>query len=83
MWYFKSRSWYEYVYKNGDSGVRHDRVSIKDEVFFSMPLNIHSTLEQKEIAQRLNGIERFVRQEEQYLSLIQSQKDYLLQQMFI
>lgn len=83
VWYFKSRSWYEYVYKNGDSGVRHDRVSIKDEVFFSMPLNIHSTLEQKEIAQRLNGIERFVRQEEQYLSLIQSQKDYLLQQMFI
>ena len=83
VWYFKSRSWYEYVYKNADSGVRHDRVSIKDEVFFSMPLNIHSTLEQKEIAKRLNSIERFVRQEERYLSLIQCQKNYLLQQMFI
>ena len=83
VWYFKSRSWYEYVYKNGDSGVRHDRVSIKDNVFFSMPLNIHSAQGQKEIAKHLNVIERFVRQEEQYLSLIQSQKDYLLQQMFI
>ena len=83
VWYFKSRSWYEYVYKNGDSGVRHDRVSIKDNVFFSMPLNIHSAQEQKEIAKHLNVIERFVRQEEQYLSLIQSQKDYLLQHMFI
>ena len=82
-WYFKSRSWYEYVYKNGDSGVRHDRVSIKDDVFFLMPLNIHSTMEQRKIANRLNKIELFVRQEKQCLSLLQSQKNFLLQQMFI
>ena len=52
-WYFKSDSWHKYVYQNGDTGVRHDRVSIKDEIFFSMPLYLHSTEEQMEIAKRL------------------------------
>ena len=82
-WYFKSRLWHEYIYKNGDAGVRHDRVSIKDDVFFSMPLNIHSKLEQGRIANKLNKIESFVMQEIQYLSLLQTQKNFLLQQMFI
>lgn len=82
-WYFKSDSWHKYVYQNGDTGVRHDRASIKDEFFFSMPLFIHNADEQIEIAKRLNKIESFVKQEEQYLFLLESQKLYLLQQMFI
>ena len=82
-WYFKSDSWYKYVYQNGDTGVRHDRVSIKDEIFFSMPLFIHNADEQIEIAKRLNKIESFVKLEEQYLFLLESQKLYLLQQIFI
>lgn len=82
-WYFKSRAWHEYIYKNGDSGVRHDRVSIRDEAFFSMPLHLHNKLEQKKIAKTLNEIERIEEKDKQYLSLLQKQKDYLLQQMFI
>ena len=82
-WYFKSDSWYKYVYQNGDTGVRHDRVSIKDDIFFSMPLFIHNADEQIEIVKRLNKIESFVKQEEQYLFLLESQKLYLLQHMFI
>ena len=82
-WYFKSDSWYKYVYQNGDTGVRHDRVSIKDDIFFSMPLFIHNADEQIEIAKRLNKIESFVKQEKQYLFLLESQKLYLLQRMFI
>ena len=82
-WYFKSCLWYEYVYKNGDSGVRHDRVSIKDDIFFSMPLYIHNTFEQRKIVHRMNWIEQFVRREERYLTLLHAQKSYLLQQMFI
>ena len=76
-WYFKSDSWHKFVYQNGDTGVRHDRVSIKDEIFFSMPLFIHNADEQIEIAKRLNKIESFVKQEEQYLFLLESQKLYL------
>ena len=75
-WYFKSDSWYKYVYQNGDTGVRHDRVSIKDEIFFSMPLFIHNADEQIEIAKRLNKIESFVKLEEQYLFLL----EYLIYQ---
>ena len=82
-WYFKSDSWYKYVYQNGDTGVRHDRVSIKDEIFFSMPLFIHNADEQIEIAKRLNKIESFVKLEEQYLFLLESQNLYLLQQILL
>ena len=82
-WYFKSNSWYKYVDQNGDTGVRHDRVSIKDEIFFSMLLFIHNADEQIEIAKRLNKTESFVKQEEQYLFLLESQKLYLLQHLFI
>ena len=35
---FKSSAWHSYVYSHGDSGVRFDRVSIKDDVFFDMPI---------------------------------------------
>ena len=82
-WYFQSDSWHKYVYQNGDTGVRHDRVSIKDETFFSMPLYIHSAEEQMEIAERLNKIESLVSIEEQFLFRLKSQKQYLLHQMFI
>ena len=82
-WYFKSDSWHKYVYQNGDTGIRHDRVSIKDEIFFLMPLYLHSAEEQMEITKRLNKIESLLSQEEQYLFLLRSQKSYLLQQMFI
>ena len=37
---FKSSCWYRYIYLNGDSGARHDRVSIKDDVFLSQPINV-------------------------------------------
>lgn len=42
----------------GDSGARHDRVSIKDDDFFSMPIRFPSSIEQKKIASFLNAIER-------------------------
>ena len=35
---------------SGDSGARHDRVSIKDETFFEMPIHLPSNTEQKKIA---------------------------------
>ena len=49
-WYFRSSAWHRYVYMSGDSGARHDRVSIKDDTFFAMPINIPATQEQEHIA---------------------------------
>ena len=37
------RLWHRYVYMSGDSGARHDRVSIKDDTFFAMPINLPSS----------------------------------------
>ena len=49
-WYFRSSSWHRYVYMSGDSGARHDRVSIKDDTFFAMPINIPADQEQERIS---------------------------------
>ena len=57
-WYFRSSAWHRYIYMTGDSGARHDRVSIKDDDFFSMPIRFPSAKEQKKIAAFLNTIER-------------------------
>ena len=56
--YFKSTAWHRYVYLSGDSGARHDRVSIRDDVFFAMPINIPSRAEQHKIATLLSLIEQ-------------------------
>ena len=42
---------------SGDSGARHDRVSIKDDTFFAMPINVPTAKEQDRIASFLNAIE--------------------------
>ena len=57
-WYFRSSAWHRYIYMSGDSGARHDRVSIKDDVFFAMPINVPSAKEQERISLFLDAIER-------------------------
>ena len=54
---FKSHAWHQYMYENGDSGARHDRVSIKDEVFFAMPISFPTKAEQKKIVSFLMLLE--------------------------
>ena len=56
-WYFRSSAWHRYIYMSGDSGARHDRVSIKDDTFFAMPINVPTAKEQDRIASFLNAIE--------------------------
>ena len=71
---FKSSVWHPYVYSHGDSGVRFDRVSIKDDVFFDMPLYKPTQDEEIKIATLLQIIdERITTQNkiiERYESLI-------------
>ena len=57
-WYFKAPVWHRYVYMSGDSGARHDRVSMRDEVFFSMPLSRPDIEEQKKISEFLNRLDK-------------------------
>ena len=81
--YFMSNVWYSYIYSNGDTGVRHDRVSIKDETFLNMPLYIHTVDKQQEIAKMMDQVDAKIVLEELYLTKLQKQKDYLLAAMFV
>ena len=56
--YFRSAVWHRYIYMSGDSGARHDRVSIKDETFFEMPVKLPNDKEQDKIARFLSLIEK-------------------------
>ena len=59
--FFKSSVWHRYIYMSGDSGARHDRVSIKDETFFEMPIHLPSNEEQKKMATFLSLIEQKIK----------------------
>ena len=80
---FKSSVWHPYVYSHGDTGVRYDRVSIKDDVFFDMPIYTPTQNEQEKIATLLSLIdERITTQNkiiEKYESLIQAICDTLIE----
>ena len=81
--YFISNVWYSYIYSNGDTGVRHDRVSIKDEIFLDMPLYIHTVDKQQEIAKMMDQVDAKIALEEMYLIKLKKQKNYLLAAMFV
>ena len=72
-WYFRSSAWHRYVYMSGDSGARHDRVSIKDDTFFAMPINIPATQEQEHIASFLDRIDQRI---EMQRALVDNLKKY-------
>ena len=72
-WYFRSSVWHRYVYMSGDSGARHDRVSIKDDTFFAMPINLPSAHELEHIASFLERIDQRI---EKQRALVESLKKY-------
>lgn len=59
-WFFKSNYWHSFMYFNGDSGARSDRFSIKDAVFFEMPIPLPSPEEQHRIGILLDGIDDLI-----------------------
>ena len=82
--YFKSNKWHPYMYINGDSGARHDRVSIKDDVFLDMPLFVPSQKEQLKITLLLDAIDKRIETQkkiiEKYESLIRGLCEQLTRQ---
>ena len=58
---------------SGDRGARHDRVSIKDETFFEMPINLPCEYEQDKIATFLSVLEHKI---EKQAALVDNLKKY-------
>ena len=82
-WYFRSSAWHRYVYMSGDSGARHDRVSIKDDVFFAMPISIPSVREQEHIASFLDMIDQRIDKQRALVDNIKKYKRGLLRTTFL
>ena len=81
-YFFKSPSWHRYIYLSGDSGARHDRVSIKDDVFFSMPVYIPSEEEQLKVLSFLSLIEKRIADQQQLVERLKKYKRGLLSAVF-
>ena len=81
-WFFKSDSWYRHVYLNGDTGARHDRVSIKDSNFLSMPISIPSLAEQEKIAEFFSALDERIALTAEKVKLLKEQKQGYLQKVF-
>ena len=81
-WYFRSSAWHRYVYMSGDSGARHDRVSIKDDTFFSMPINLPSAHEQEHIASFLERIDQRIDVQRALVENLKKYKRGALQHIF-
>ena len=81
-WYFRSTAWHRYIYMTGDSGARHDRVSIKDDTFFSMPINIPSAQEQARIASFLNKIDVRIERQRQLVEALKKYKRGVMQHIY-
>lgn len=82
-WYFKSPHWYAYMRFNGDSGARSDRFSIKNELFFQMPIPLPDIREQHKVGQTLQEISDYIKLQQKELNKLQSLKKGLLEKMFV
>ncbi|MFC2495322.1 MAG: restriction endonuclease subunit S [Candidatus Absconditicoccaceae bacterium] len=80
---FKNSVWHNYMFLNGDSGARSDRFSIKDDVFFKMPLRIPSLPEQEKIGALFEKLDTQITQQTQKLEKLKNLKQSLLEKMFI
>lgn len=79
---FKSSVWFPYVYSHGDTGTRFDRVSIKDDIFFEMPIYMPSSKEQIKIANLMALLDERIATQNKIIdklqSLIKGMEDNLL-----
>ena len=58
--FFKCAYWHSFMNFNGDSGARSDRFSIKDDVFFQMPIPLPYIDEQRKIGELLTCLDHLI-----------------------
>ena len=59
-YFFKCGYWHSFMNFNGDSGARSDRFSIRDNVFFQMPIPIPDLDEQRKIGELLTCLDNLI-----------------------
>ena len=59
-YFFKTNCWHAFMNYNGDSGARSDRFSIKDNIFFEMPIVIPRIEEQIKIGKYMLKLDNLI-----------------------
>ena len=85
LWYFKSGSWYRFIYENGaQNGARHDRVGMTDSLMQEIPVYLPQAVEeQQKIAECLSALDYVIEKQKATLAAWEELKKGLLQQMFV
>ena len=81
--FFKSCHWHSFMKSNGDSGARSDRFSIKDSVFFNMPIPLPRQEEQQRVGSFLSELDDLITLHQRKLEHLQVLKKALLQRVFV
>ena len=82
-WYFRSDAWHRYIYDNGSQGVRHDRVSMTDDLLMGIPVMFPDNAKQQVYADILDKIEARLQAAQKEYELLIKTKDGYVQQLFI
>ena len=82
-WYFKSDAWYRYIYDNGSQGVRHDRVSMTDDLLMGIPVSVPNANKQYCIATMLDTIEKRLSTAKTEYDMLLKLRNGFMQHLFI
>jgi type I restriction enzyme S subunit len=80
--YFKATHWHQYMRQAASTGARHDRMSITNDDFMSLPLPVSTPEEQQKIADCLSSLDELITAETQKLDTLKTHKKGLMQQLF-
>ena len=82
-WYFRSDAWHRYIYDNGSQGVRHDRVSMTDDLLMGIPVMFPDHAKQQVYADILDKVEARLQTAQKEYDLLTKAKNGYVQQLFI
>lgn len=80
--YFKSMHWHQYMRQASSTGARHDRMSISNDAFMSLPLPVSTPDEQQKISDCLSSLDELITAETLRLDTLKLYKKSLMQQLF-
>lgn len=80
--YFKSTHWHQYMRQASSTGARHDRMSISNDAFMSLPLPVSTPDEQQKISDCLSSLDELIIAETLRLDALKLYKKSLMQQLF-
>lgn len=82
-YFFKGNGWHSYMFFNGDTGARFDRFSIKNEVFFDMPIPYPQIEEQRLIGRCLENLDNLITLYQRRLEKLRNIKSSCMEKMFV